>query len=843
MLKNVAMALGLVLAIGFVYYPVAQHGFVSFDDRVFITENPHVKAGLTPDGLRWALTSTEQGTWHPLTWLSLMLDCQWFGLNAGPHHLMSVLLHAISTVLLFYVLVSMTGRRWPSAVVAALFALHPLHVESVAWASERKDTLSTVFWMLTLLAYVGYVRRPGLVRYAAVFVALALGLMSKPMLVTLPFVLLLLDFWPLGRTPWAAPARVEDPSQTRRGGPWRAERDRPPWRTVPRLVLEKVPLFALVAAASAATYLTQNSEGAMKFAGRFPPMFRYAGAAVAYVEYVRQTFWPTGLAYFYPFEFHPLWKGLAAAIALAVVTALVLWQLRRRPYLAVGWFWYVGTLIPVAGFIQIGSQARADRYTYVPLIGVFVAVVWGVADALAGWRHRAKILAPLAACAVVACAIVAWQQVQVWRDSAALFNHAIAVTENNALAHASRGYMLFEEKHYAEAEAEYREAARISPGDSEVRTQLARALAQQGRRAEAIVQLGEALRIEPDYGTAHGSLGTVLALDGQLAQAVVQYRIALRSEPNDPVWHNNLGEALARLGQTDEALTEFHEAVRLRPDLSQAHNNMAMILAGRGRLDEAMEQYHEAVRLVPNEPAPHVNMAAVFFGLKRWEDAIAECREAVRLDPRQPQPQAENTWGSCLLAQGKLDEAAAHFAQALRLKPDYANARHNLAVLLVRAGKPREAIAEFTTVLQLEPTSVDARRGLAMALVSLGRFEEAAAPLAEALRLRPDWPPALKLMAWIRATAPEASLRNGPEAVRLAGQACQLTGGQDSDALDALAAAYAEAGRFDEAVRAARDAAALARAQGRTDAAAQIDLRVKLYESGKPYRVTSAPAP
>jgi hypothetical protein len=412
MLKNVAMALGLVLAIGFVYYPVAQHGFVSFDDRVFITENPHVKAGLTPDGLRWALTSTEQGTWHPLTWLSLMLDCQWFGLNAGPHHLMSVLLHAISTVLLFYVLVSMTGRRWPSAVVAALFALHPLHVESVAWASERKDTLSTVFWMLTLLAYVGYVRRPGLVRYAAVFVALALGLMSKPMLVTLPFVLLLLDFWPLGRTPWAAPARVEDPSQTRRGGPWRAERDRPPWRTVPRLVLEKVPLFALVAAASAATYLTQNSEGAMKFAGRFPPMFRYAGAAVAYVEYVRQTFWPTGLAYFYPFEFHPLWKGLAAAIALAVVTALVLWQLRRRPYLAVGWFWYVGTLIPVAGFIQIGSQARADRYTYVPLIGVFVAVVWGVADALAGWRHRAKILAPLAACAVVACAIVAWQQVQ-----------------------------------------------------------------------------------------------------------------------------------------------------------------------------------------------------------------------------------------------------------------------------------------------------------------------------------------------------------------------------------------------------------------------------------------------
>jgi len=380
MRRDIGICVCLAVATVAVYWPVGGYDFTNFDDPGYVSENPHVLAGLTWEGVRWAFTNAQEANWHPLTWLSHMLDCQLFGPSAGRHHLVNVGLHALSILLLFLVLARMTGRRWPSAMVAALFALHPLHVESVAWISERKDVLSALFWMLTMGAYVLYAERPSVIRYLPVFVFLALGLMAKPMLVTLPFVLLLLDFWPLGRLKGAAATGKEASGF--------------PWRRAGRLVLEKAPLLVLAAAASGVAYLVQQKIGAMEFGARVPWTGRLANAVMAYVTYLVKAVWPGGLAVFYPYDEHlPAWEVGLASAALAAVTALVVWQGRRRPYLAVGWFWYVGTLVPVIGLVQVGGHAMADRYTYIPLIGIFVAAAWGAADLTAAWPGRKALLA------------------------------------------------------------------------------------------------------------------------------------------------------------------------------------------------------------------------------------------------------------------------------------------------------------------------------------------------------------------------------------------------------------------------------------------------------------------
>jgi protein O-mannosyl-transferase len=530
MRRNIGIGLFLVVAIAAVYWPVSRAEFVNLDDDRYVTENPHVQRGLTWAGAEWAFTTVAQSNWHPLTWLSHMADWQLFGSWAGGHHLVSVGFHAASGILLFLILARMTRRRWPSAVVAALFLVHPLHVESVAWVAERKDVLSTFFGMLTLGAYALYVERPSVGRYAAAFVLLALGLLAKPMLVTLPFVLLLLDFWPLGRLKGVGDAA----GQASAADFW----PRPfPWRRAGWLVLEKVPLLALVAAASVVAYVAQERGGAMLPSESLPLSVRKANALVSYVGYLGMMVWPRGLAVPYPYVFPiPPWQVQCAEAALVIVTALVLWQ-RRRPYLAVGWFWYVGMLVPVVGLVQQGNQTLADRYTYVPLIGIFVAITWLAADGLAKWGRRARRLTAAMAGVVVlaACAAVSANQVRYWSDSVTLLRHILNVTANNTVAHDLLGA----------------------------------ALAERGQTDEAIRHFQEVLRTWPDYMPALNNMAWVLATcpdpkvrDGAEAVRLAERACELTGRKN-PSLLDTLAAAYAETGRFDDAVRTAEEALSL----------------------------------------------------------------------------------------------------------------------------------------------------------------------------------------------------------------------------------------------------------------------------------------
>ena len=552
--RELLVVLFLALATVAVYWPVRGHEFVNYDDGPYVYENPHVRAGLTGESVKWAFTAMHSYNWHPLTWLSHMLDCQLYGLDSGKHHITSLLFHAANTALLFLVLRRMTGALWRSAFVAALFALHPLHVESVAWVSERKDVLSTLFWLLTMLAYVRYAEKRCPARYVPVVVLFALGLTAKPMLVTLPIVLLLLDYWPLGR--------VEDElsvAGTKVGAYW-------------RLVREKLPLFALAAASGVITYLVQRSGGAVKTLEQFSPGIRVGNAFVAYLKYIGKMFWPRALAVFYP---HPgsalrLWQVVAAVLLLASISALVYRLRRRHRYLVMGWAWYVVTLIPVIGILQVGTHEMADRYTYVPLVGLFVMVAWGVPEMVARWRHRQVGLAVSAAAVLSVLTACTWQQVGHWRDSETLFEHTLRVTSNNALAHTNLGHALLEQGKADEATGHLTKALAIQPGYVKARTNLGIALAGQGRFDEAVAHFAEALACDPDNLDAHYNMGVAMIKRGDLKAAAGHFSEVLRIKPDDADAHFSLGAILMTQGKLSEAAAEFEEVLRLRPEHGNA---------------------------------------------------------------------------------------------------------------------------------------------------------------------------------------------------------------------------------------------------------------------------------
>jgi Tfp pilus assembly protein PilF len=509
-----ALAALLVLVCVATYHPVLRHDFVDYDDDVYVTENPRVRAGLTPGGVVWAFTTGHAANWHPLTWLSHMLDVTLFGLAPGAHHGVSLVLHVGNTLLLFAGLCRMTGAPWRSALVAALFAAHPLHVESVAWVAERKDVLATFFWFLTIAAYRRWVARPRVVTYLTVVACLALGLMAKPTLVTVPFSLLLLDLWPLRRLDPGGPAA----EVARRAG---------------RLVVEKLPLLVLVAVVSAVTLIVQTRGGAVPDAAAFPLAVRVGNALVAWVRYVWMTFWPVGLAVIHPYPAAPLSPPvvLGAATLLAGATAGALAGIRRRPWLAVGWLWYLGTLVPVIGLVQVGSQGLAERYTYVPLVGLFVVVAWAVPRPRAA-RARRRVGAAAAA-VVLALGALAWRQTLVWRTSETLFRDALRTTRRNAIAHHYYGLARLARQDHARAVAHFRRAVEIEPGYTDARVNLE-------------VQLGNA-RVR----------------QGALAAAVPHYRAALAVAPATAEAHYNLALVLERLGRRAEAQRHLAEAVRL----------------------------------------------------------------------------------------------------------------------------------------------------------------------------------------------------------------------------------------------------------------------------------------
>lgn len=547
------------------YGQVRHFEFVNYDDPDYVSENPHVGAGLTAESIPWAFRSSATGNWFPLTWLSHMLDCQLFGLDAGWHHLTNVWIHIASTLLLFTFLRRVTGARWSSALAACLFGLHPLHVESVAWIAERKDVLSGLFFMLTLWAYAAYVDRPGRGRYAVILAAFCGGLMAKPMLVTVPLVLLLLDQWPF-----------------RRG----------------IRIREKLPLLAASVAASIVTWLVQRRVGATASFELVPLAARLENMLISYAVYVLKTFWPTDLAVFYPYSRNSLGAPAAlAAIGLAIVTVLAVRSFARRPYILVGWLWYLVTLLPVIGVIQVGAQARADRYTYIPMIGLSIVLVWGAAEVLASWS---RVRIALAVGVPTACLALTLFQLRFWHDSISLFRHAIDVTSDNWVAHFNLATVMAESNDQPEAITHLREVVRLRPRFSTAHAELGQLLAKQNLTAEAFEELRTAVSLNPEDGESHFRLGSVLGSLGRAPEAAGEFRQTIRLQPENADAHYNLGIALASQGDVEEAVREFSSTVQFRPDDADARLNLGIALARLGRIDESVTQFSEAVRIKPD---------------------------------------------------------------------------------------------------------------------------------------------------------------------------------------------------------------------------------------------------
>jgi tetratricopeptide (TPR) repeat protein len=761
----ICLALGLVtLAL---YLPSLRHDFLAYDDQQYVTENPHVQAGLTGHGLVWAF-GYHAGNWHPLTWLSHMLDCQLYGLKPAGHHLTNVLLHVANSVLLFLVLSRMTRTTWRSAFVAAIFAWHPLHVESVAWVAERKDVLSAFFWMLTLAAYAKHVasdkwqvtgKDAGFMSpvtchlspfYWLALLCFALALMSKPMAVTLPFVLLLLDYWPLRRL---QPSTINhQPSIIR------------------QLLLEKVPFFALTAVACALTVSAQR-QAIVSTAG-LPVSQRIAHALLSYVHYVGAMFVPHRLAVYYPYETAiPASQIIVAAILLALVTLVALRFATRRPYLLVGWLWYLGMLVPVIGLVQVGDQAWADRYTYLPLIGLFIVVAWGLGDlAVAFERRQAGCTVLRGVAVVVGLALLTGTSFQLrhWKNTRTLFDHAARVTRDNHMAV----------------------------------TMLGSLLAKDGKIDEAIKYYRTALQIKPGYPEAHFFLGNALDQQGKLDEAIADYRKALWFKPIQEQTHILLGVALAKQKKYDEATTHYLAALKLNPDSAVAHNNLARILHTQGRLDEAIEHYSAALKSDPNLAQAHNNLGILLVQKSRLADGTLQLREASRLNPGNPETQYN--LALALNQQEQWSEAAALFAKTVGATSTDPNAHYQFAVALVHLQKPREAMSHYASALLIEP----------------------------------DFPDALDGLAWILATAANPEFRNGPEAVRMAERACELTGRKDLVKLKTLAAAYAETGRFPEAIDAAQSGLGVAAAAGRKEAGKDLETMLENFKAAKPWRTT-----
>ena len=697
---------GLALATLAVYWPVTQFDFINYDDIDYVTENRIVRQGLTWHGVAWAFQTVHAANWHPLTWLSHMLDVQIFGLQPSPHHLVNLLFHIANTILLFLLLRRMTSALWRSAFVAALFALHPLHVESVAWVAERKDVLSTFFGLLSIWAYAAYVEKSKVqspkseVRspksevqspkskvmgasatqhasrstlhaprfYLLSLLLFAFSLMSKPTLVTLPFLLLLLDWWPLRRFQ----LKAQD-SKLKTSLPF---------------LREKVPFLALSLASAFITLAVQGRGGAVRSLQNLPIVDRVTNALVSYVLYLLKTFWPAHLAVFYPHPVErPWWQALTAAALLALISAGAI-RARRHPFLLTGWFWFLGMLVPVIGLVQVGAQALADRYSYLPLVGIFILLVWGMAQACARWPRARIPLVALAAASVLACAAASRRQVTYWQNTTRLFQHALAVTSDNWLAHVNYGAALERQNKFDEALAHFQTG----------------------------FQLETAVKINPDLASIRYDLGT----------------------------------ALGRKGKLDDAREHLLRAIELEPDMAKAHHNLASILTLQGDLDGAITQYQETLRLDPDYAEARTNLATVQLQRRQWEVAAV---------------------------------------------------RYSSGEALLKQQRTKDAVEQFHAALQF----------------------------------RPDWPEVLNNLAWLLATHPSREARNGVEAVPLALRACELTSGTNFWLLSTLAAAYAEAGRFPEAVTTQQKVCDLAATQGQTAQAESFQQRLALYRAGRAY--------
>jgi len=630
---KILICLILTAAILFAYGQVQNHDFVNFDDHDYVTENRHIQKGLKLDSVIWAFAATRSGNWHPLTWLSHILDYRLYGKNPGGHHLTSLLFHIANTLLLFFVFGRMTNSLWQSGFVAALFALHPLHVESVAWVSERKDVLSTFFWMLTMWSYIRYVEHPTVNRYLLVVFFFTSGLMSKPMLVTLPLVLLLMDYWPLNRL------QIDQSSV---GENFRL-------RSIAlRLVWEKSPLFVIAIASCIITFFVED----VRSLDVLPLKVRITNALASYANFIGKMIYPSKLAVLYPHPgMLPWWKVAGASLILGSISFLAIRVIKQSPYFAVGGLWYVGTLVPVIGLVQIGRQSMADRYTYIPLIGLFIIIAWGIPELVAQWRYKRMWLPAFATIFIIYLMAVTWKQVGYWENSITLFEHTLKVTANNYVPHNNLGLALYN----------------------------------QGRTKEAVEHYLQALKIKPDYVLARNNLGTALANEGKLDEAIFHYEKALRAMPDNPMTLYNIGRAFYGQENFSQATYYFKEVLRYDPEHVGAHNNLAIILSALGELDEAFFHYNKALQSNPENADIHYNLGNLLMKKGKYSEAKAHFTEAL---------------------------VTVHFAQGHKINPEYANIYNKIGLILVQRGKLEQAGVFFLKAIEIDPEFDDARRNL-----------------------------------------------------------------------------------------------------------------------------------
>jgi tetratricopeptide (TPR) repeat protein len=791
LVRLVCLLLALITLV--LYWPVKDFQFNNYDDAQYLTENPRVQNGITVQAVTWAFTTGYASNWHPLTWLSHILDFQLFGFNAGGHHFTNLLFHVANTLLLFLLLRRWTGALWRSAFVAALFAWHPLHVESVAWVAERKDVLSTCFWLLTLFAYGKYVdesrnapalrsQEPQASRscYLLTLVLFALGLLCKPMLVSLPLILLLLDYWPLRRI--QLPCSTSDAFS---------------------LLREKIPFFLLAVISCGITFLAQKNGNAVQSLEDLPLADRFANALLSYVRYLGKLFRPVDLSIIYPYSRPlPLVEVLAAAILLLGICVVVGRLAKTHPPLLVGWLWFVITLVPVIGLVQVGDQAIADRYTYIPSIGLFLIIAWEVPrlcsagqESICAMSIQCRIALQLSAAMILsACLLTAAHQLWYWQDSIALFNHAIQVTKNNFVAECDLGL----------------------------------AFATSGQTNEAIRHERAALQINPSYPEAENNLGMLLLGQGKLDEAIPHLLAAIKSRPQSDKAYYNLGLIYLQQGRLDPAGAQFRSATKINPQYDKAFVNLGNVLAKQGRLDEAIHQYLQALAIAPDNPYAHNALGRALETGNKLVEAAAHYSAAIVFKP--DFAEARENLGAVLTLQGNFAQAEDQFAQALKLQPASASIHYNLGNALVRQNKVRAAADQYSEAVRLQPDYFDANFNLALALTQLGQTTDAIQHYRTVLRVKPQTVPALQKLAWLLATDPDPQLRNAPEAIRLATQATQLAP-DDPSVWDAKAAALAESGQYHEAVAAAGKALGLATAR-QDDLAKKIQSRLQIYQSG-----------
>ena len=709
------MVFSLVVLTAALFSPVLTHDFINYDDTDYITENPKVTSGWTREGLIWAFTSRLHGHWHPLTWLSHMTDYHIFGAHPAGHHFVSLLLHLANTLILFLFFNRITGALWKSAFLSALFAIHPLHVESVAWTADRKDILCAFFWMVSLWLYYRYTQRPSVGRYGLLVLGFVSALASKSMAVTLPFVLLLIDYWPLNR--FAQPNAVRPQKAEMR---WVAGLIRSRFFA---LAIEKTALFVLLLIAVLITLAAMRYEApSLKWVVKIlPSQVHVSNALISYVSYIGKMFWPADLSIAYPYFINIPVKNTAAAGIFLVGVTVFAWRMRlKKPYLFVGWLWYLITLLPAVGLIKSGPHAPADRYTYLPLIGLFIILTWAIPDVTKRWRNRNIIIAFMAI--VVLSIMATWTVFQLgyWKNSETLFRRAVAISDINWIAHNNLGNALARQGRLDEAIFHYQKSLGVKPDNAKAQNNLGAVLTRKGRTKEAIFHLQNALDLKPRFFEARFNMADALTRQGEYKEAAIYFEKALRLKPDDTATLLNFGVVRDRMGDSEKAMALFNRVLENDPENYDALYNIGAISGARGQISDALTYLNRALAVKPESEDAHYLAAEAYFQKNDLKRAAAHFTRTTAINPQNLDAQMK--LGDIAMNTGDLAEAESRYTAALSIKPDFAGAHNNLGVTYARLGDMEKAVKHFSEAVRLDPNFPGAQKNLERALSAGGGY-------------------------------------------------------------------------------------------------------------------------